>query len=1059
MIPAMQLFKNTKLVGLLVISGVLFFGVVNQVSASTFAATLDVPGGGVVVGFPVELQWYVEGGPATCTIDQGVSESFAVTTNPQSGSFIVNPPESMEPFTITCTRGVDVISDSLVIIPDPIVTLEPNASTTLTADFGGLARADARWNSRFTNRCSDVTYVYDSNPNAENVAKSWQYNQVSDRNQTAGRFRVAIAESATFFITCENEAGGTAVTKSLRFTVEGPSELPDLEIRVDTPINETTTVSRDEVRRYGTARFKFEALGAHVCFDYQTYNLSEYPSTPTTPLPGFAREAEKVSRDVELRFGTSTVLTVRCNRPEIEIDGVTYPATSTTLVRTFILTEDTTSSPEVYGTANINTTPAEAELNIATARATFDANINASNVDYCELRAYRVSDGVKYTLSGWTREDSWDHRPNSDADQNLNVTYAFEVGTTTRLEATCINIFDRNFGTAVDAANSSVTTSAIVTVTEPTEGVSSPRAWLYGGPSLHLTADDIWDQQTNVSNMVKENVGVGLHRQHIQVGFDWDSNDIMIDTQGEITFEFSHPYGSGESSEYNIHMRHCDESDGEAVYTFSTEGSGLVGTYTSDKSYPGQGNNCGSNAEAVELMVEGVSLTDGDEITISCVASQGNLGVKAGEPCRFSDLYFGTGSGGQVVSKQEDINEPVNNMMWMSEGANRCSDLVFETSEGATGTWSNSTRPYGLTSHSAVAAETTYTINCERAVDGVAVDEQIEVVLSETAELPLAEETVSDVATYDVGECFDVTTDPPTLLTEGLVPFEHVAAPAGLHAISETDFVVQFTQCVPLVDLSVTPVFRNSDLSNDSITNNIDMADNVNGTYNLVVTPFIQNLAEVDLPANAMIQYEIILTGDDILPESRTGIFNDSLVRQTPEADVRLTDELFNGVTFGTYNVEVRFNDNPDPDYPDYPDSNFNNNVYSEAIILEVPEPHMTITMADGRVVMNNGQPDLQPPLVRAGHTTNLTWTVDVNYPMDCTLGGPGIGVQNLLLNNVGSNGTAPSSATISTPVTLQNTSEYTLSCTEPTPTATSPTGTSFIRLGVIEVVPDFQET
>jgi len=1030
-----------------------------SVSASEFTATLDGESG-VVLGEPMTLDWYVTGGPATCTINNEVG-TFEVTTDPQGGSVEAIPPNSGEPFQINCSRGgpgdSEIASDTLVVIPNPVITFTSDDETELVNRLDGSQHSNIEWNTQYATECSAITYTVESDPGTVNDL-NWRHYwgiEEDDHNRylTQGGFHAFLSETTTYFITCYNTIHGTENTESITITITDPPPPEPPVINVIQPVGNPTDVDIIEARRYGEFTYEFEAENVTDCYDYKAYNVHEYPAVEKEIPVGYDFWSGLHYRNMDLRIATSTVLTVTCGRPDVTIGGVVYPATSTTLVKTFNLVGDIDidlGDGSTVGSTTVIATPSSAEVHPTTGEATIQARVLAENVDYCNFYAYRESDGVQYSLPNWSKSRTWE-RVRTDANQDLQQTYLPSIGENTVLRSRCVNVYDFYFGTPEEQAQAVVEATTLVTVTAPADLTTSPKVWLYSGPSIHFTADDIWDLQSDSNNVTKDRVN---YKDHIGVDLEWRWEDAwFVDEsteEGSISFIFDHPHGDGQSSIYNIHMRHCDESDGESVYAFSTDRSGQIGTHTSDTTYPGHNGSCDSSNEEVSMVVEGVLLTDGDEVTISCVASSNDPASRQAEFCQFSDVYFGTGSGDRVVTVPEDIDAPENQLIWMSEGATRCYSMEAETDSGTEYTWSNSSSNFGSVTDAPLEAITEYSIACDRSIDDAEVTETTEVVLSEDPNIPLeAEEVASDEVVYEVGACWDIAPEPDVLLSSA--PENYVVAPEDLHLAPGT-FVLRSNQCVPLVDLSVSPVYRGTNAAADSIVDIADGVDNVNGTYDLSIVPYVQNLSDVDLPENANITYRVTLNGNGV-NETNSGVYNTRLPANTVPDTYELTNQQYDGVSFGTYQAEIRFNLGGAPNYPD---SNFTNNRYPEVgldtVVLPVPEPHISLYASESVAVIDNALAAVDTPLIRSGETFDVTWAVNVNYAMNCTLTGPGIGIQNLTLDTVGSNAFGVNPSSDSVEVSLTNTSEFQINCTEPT------TGESFTETGTIEVVPNFQE-
>ena len=1050
---------------------------VPSVHANTpFTAALDVAGGTVVSGQPITLNWFVTGGPATCEINNNVG-TFEVTSSSEGGSISgITLPDNGGDFEITCTKGsadgsgTDTATDGVTVIPNPVVTFVPRfGTTTLVRGISGVASVDMYWRSEYATECSGVSYVDDLNttPVFLHINRYGISNDTRDRYKPDGRFVQSVSASKTYSITCTNSVTGAQTTAEITMTVLDPPPLPPVQIDVIRPEANPAQVQPHPVREYASVRYEFRSRNTSWCRNYQAYNLHEYPTVTTDNPVGYSANSRYTNRNIELRLATSTILSVECGRDELTFNGVTYPATSTTEVRTFIVNQGTSTAAVAttsnqYATATVVASPNPVTRTVY-GYEYIDARVTAANADFCRFIAYDADTNSSYWLEGWSTK-SW-QTIWTDGNQNLDIVYTPALERDTVLEVVCTNIYDFYFGDVDEQANAVFTASTTVIVDDPVGGVQDPRVWLYSGPSLHLTATDIWDMRTAETNLEKQYLSGSLKRDFLRPDVYTFSSGNLIHGSTSVSFPFEHQHGVGETDVYNIHMRICDESDGAAVFSIYTDRSGLVGTHVADEAPASGSTFCGTSTEEVELVAEGVVIGGGDTITIQCEPHQLVPGSGNVDTCLFSDVYFGTGSDNITQTIPEDPDNPINQLIWMSEGATECSDMVATTAAtvtdpvtGATTTstttytWAFTSSYYGALENAPVNNVTNYSINCERPSDNVSDSAEVTVVSGvDPADVIEPQQTATSSTPLNFTDCWAVdpsNTDTPVgYRSETPVPTGYVQAPAGFNSISDIFTGIEF-ECIPYVDLSVAPVYPGTNISTDSVVNIGDGVDNVNGTFDLSIIPFVQNLSAVDLPANAQITYNVNLQGG-VLNQSENGFYNALLPANTPLNTYQLTNMSVPSAQFGTYTMSVRFNLDGSPNYPD---SNLVNNTFSAPVTLPVPTPHMRLELDDGRSVIDNSTTATSTVLVRAGESVNLVWSVNVNYLLDCTLTGPTIGTQNLVLGNVGSNiaGTNPSTASV--PVTLQSTSEFELACIEPT------TSTPFRYTGLIEVTPDFQE-
>lgn len=139
---------------------------------------------------------------------------------------------------------------------------------------------------------------------------------------------------------------------------------------------------------------------------------------------------------------------------------------------------------------------------------------------------------------------------------------------------------------------------------------------------------------------------------------------------------------------------------------------------------------------------------------------------------------------------------------------------------------------------------------------------------------------------------------------------------------------------------------------------------------------------------------------------------------------------VFGGVPFGTHLLRVRINQDPLTLFEGNTAEVVNNNTAFYEFFVPPPEIPMVLSTAR--------------QAIRRGQVANLDWTVESGYPVSCAVYGPGINEEFSLTPTPGFP-ISVSNTAVSAP--LNNTTEFTLTCTEPL------TNTIFIERQRLEIV------
>lgn len=991
--------------------GMLVFAAPTHATApSDFVFTINGGESATIInGQDVTLGWYVNvEGVTNCTINNGVG-SIDVSSLPASGSMVVTPPEDTSTnYAMNCDGAVSTVT--VDITPVVTMTLSQGDTRTNSALTQNLSRTDVAWSSQFATRCGNMWYETQSG--ATYTAN--HSNEYRNKNQPAGwlRFRgwphPNIDETTTFFIKCYNDENGSFAIGQVTLTVIDPPPPPLPVVNIWTPDSDAT-VQRDDLSGYATADVRFNSTGVTWC-TYQAYYQDGI--TPYENLPrGFGQWGGHTGASFrDVKIATTTVFEVTCSRSSVDYASTTYPATSTSdRIRIGVATgtemTERTELPPV--TALINGFPNPAEKHPITNSALIQASTSVREADYCYRYAYEWdgdSYDDQYRLGGWTKDKSWD-RASGNADENQ----VFYLDRSTRLEVYCLREYDIDFGNASETENGTERVSLVIEVEPPSEVLPPPIAYMYGEAVVY-DAQDIWDDQTSVNGFIRTS-------DRLETAPEVASNTI--------TFAFDHPRDSSDT--YNIHFEHCDENDGVNYFRFYHEGS-IIGSWTTDRTQV-QTNDCDNDSDFVATIAKGITVAEGDEITVECDSDYG-------ERCRFHHLFFGVGSGdgdslAPPVSSSTGLVET--KLMWMSDYATWCDstpdDNMAITDGGNIYQWYYGNSIWGTMDRS-ISTSTTFYMECYRYDPDFSIprDESgVRIALPNSISLTSS----TSVAT---GDCID----PDTL--------QPIDTPEGYQANPDTGL------CEPAVDLgAVSPAV--------SVVSAV--TDNVAGTYdNVEALVAIHNFGPGALSAGSEISYMANMTFAPVygLPvlDTSVGYFNDPISAPADSSSPTISPTLsriFDNVPFGNHQVCTRVNLDGAPNYPESNPDPSNNTVCGN-VSLPVPPPPMVFTAT--------------PEVLRRGESAELYFEIDVTYQMSCTVRGAG-GIDETFdtlvgpataaaagANNMASLGNliaqAPLNSGSITTDPLESTSKFIFQCTEPI------TNTTFTEEVTVEVLPTTQE-
>jgi len=1061
-------------------------------------------------GQPVDFQATIMNGPANCTVTGSAdSDSFSVPAGNHTATVSITAPlEGTDSVTMSCSfpeangGAGSTITDQVLVIPNPVVRLETqNGTTEINNETDGSVTVRIEWEADFADSCSLISWVESGSEDSGTYAY-WRHRGEYRIDHTAletnGWSDFTLYETTELSITCSNSVEGAETTERFVMNVNPPADLPDPTIILvkpsENPFNQELA---NEFSGIVKAEIDWTTQNAEDCWDPKAYNLHEYPVLERDQIGWTSLDLRAGTSRVDLYISTSTVFTFTC--------GLADGSQTVDQVVTYMVTPNSGDVPPPVGdplfytggfrTTNISVTPNPVDRDIS-GFGIVEANITASGADYCNYFAYETVDGITkgdaYNLSNWSLPNWWNRDYANPGSLSIDRTATLQISESTILESRCVFIADAWYGDTPEQIESGTfVTETYVEVIPPADSGVDPDVWVYSGPSVHrhvfgsdYSSEEyidagIWRDSRTVRNNIHVRSNGNPERPYWTNYMARPSifmpDGVLAESPGSLTFTFDN-VEEGTSRFYNIHVRHCDESDGAANWRILTSRDGEVGTYVSDKIPEGASTfqSCTAANTFPALMASNVELADGDTVTVECTPHQYDEGSGAAERCFFSDVYFGTGSGDEI-EYVIPIDEPLeNHVMWMSDGATRCDDHTREYESGFGTDWSDSTSRFGAVSRPVLQATTTYSVTCYRDVDGVSQTEETTVIVKRpAADAPAEPLVITDVVGYETGQCWEkiplgsdtVDGTPDGWQWAAIAPAGHVRAESGLETSSGA--VERADQCIPLVDLALE---NTQFIYGDSDPPDIDPADgvdNVNGRYSLTVRPFLQNTANYALPANSNLYYNLALDqSGTLIEETTTPIdYAGSLPANSTPGTESITDwTLPTQVSFGAYDLFVGINHTVvNPSHPaQYPEGTiqpdgtitggYADNEDSFPLTLPPPEPPIVVTMPNGdSLIDNTAGVAPPPPLVRAGTSVELDWEVNVNYDVTCTVTGPGFSeVLTIAPGGTNPGGLSPAQGTLPE-VVLQSTAQLLFSCTADA----APTEPPFEYIATIQVTPN----
>lgn len=1000
------IFNLGTLIKTFVLGGIIL-GVLFLAAPNAYAATVEltVNGGSsaaVTNGQSVLLEWYIDGAVSSCVINNGVGP-ISTSVLPATGSLSVIPPDgATTDYSLTCSGGSSVVTVAI----NPEVTITVLNPTEELDRITGEAQLAVEWTSRYATQCSPVWLEYSSNPGVQ----LWTVDTSSNNDiyETAGNVffeegnsQPAITEDATFYIECENVVTGTRTTVSAGVTVTNPVPLPAPTVDIFSRMpGGATVIERDSITALAEVSLGYDSDYIDEC-SFEAYYLD---GTPYVDLPEDF-DAYGLTTDEPagifwwIGIYESTRFEITCTQFAYSLGGTNYPEVSVTddiiIQVNPPLPLDRTGLPQVTVTATALENPVD-----------MIPGINQGQV------AVRVvsenAEGCRYSAWGtWgSSADGWWGQNNSGDKDEVVVVNLYGPGTTT-LYATCERTFDTtNFSPGDPEYDAAIASTELAVVVIDT-GLSreNPTARIYGN-AAYFDLDYIWSNSTAGSGF-GYNAGGGTIDPSLRGPNGGGGSNFTVNSS--ITFPFTSPDQVTDS--YDLQVKYCDENDGFNDYTLTTEG-GQSFSWRSDSVYQPEGWCSGDSSEITRLLGTGVTLTDGELITITCNNTADPI---KNEQCTVMGLAVGQGDGGSLEYELDSVTGFASvPLYWASEQTEDCYDPIATTQGGTTYEYSFDT-PKDLFLTADISTTTTFSISCDRST-GETDTSSIQI------QIPSGE-VVTATTSIDSFECYD-----PALPGVRDTEVWEWANP------NNSNF------CEPAVDLNVLP---------PSISFADAIADNIAGLYDsLEALIVIENLGpgpllsgnEIEFLARLQIDFVIstLFSMAGTLDSDSTPGFVSGLAQPPEGGDPTVSPVLtrtYNGVPFGEHQLCARVNlDGTDGLIFTEWNADVTNNLVCTNVVLPVPPPPMTLSASRD--------------IIRLGQTVDITWEAHTSYPLNCVAIGPG-GINNSF--DASSNSPNPASF-IQTTNPLTSTSKFRLTCTEPI------TNTVFTEELTVEVVPESEE-
>lgn len=1030
----MQKITLTKNLGVLLFTLItallIAFPSLGQAGHVADTAVLTVDQASVVNGQPVLLQWFLDGHVSSCTIsdNNGVIIDIGSPTLPHTNSQSVTPPANTSTtYTLSCNGA----SGSVSVAVKPTINFTSDQGTTLTYDpyVGRVTPLTLRWNANFATGCSDVWFETNSNPGVRNYLIHGNVN----RNTANGRVNVdngnnpPIVEDGTFYIDCNNTTVGTTNQASIPYTVIDPPPPGALNVGLwssNPGTHPNYTASRDPLIGWSRATVLFNSSNAQTC-SYSLRKMSDGSamSLPPGSVTGNVPSNSRTSGTFYVQFGEDMFVDVTCDRPDVTIGGVFYPGDTFTRTIDFTILADGLGDRSSVAPVTVTLTAdiTNPVLNPLTGKARVILSFSPRNAEYCDTRAERISDGSAIGVQGWGG------RFNGNSDFSRAVFPSED----TRFIMECERPYDLLYGTPAVQALAYATDDEFVYPVAPTQGVQSLSTHMFAVPH-RMTPSMMYS--TAISNS-------GTQPYVVDSVFLQGPPNVSGPYTTDIVFPFDHPTDGTDT--YDVITVYCDEADGINTFTLTFPNTGETDTWTSDSPFSLGNDYCNQAEERVHVM-SNITLSEGDPINIHCVNNEpGQL-----ERCRIRSMFFvrpgSDGMGYTTPAIDPMVGYESVSLLWYADNATRCYNQNAQPVYASSYSYSPDTDIVHFEEQEDLATTTEYFITCDRP----SIDSQVQtssVIITVPGSGP-----VTSVGGVDAGDCRDQAggggTGPHDLLGPNTTGGDTDVRSAELGERADPGT----TLCIASIDLAAdTPAQSGSPLADNN---------GVSGLWNgLTMALGLLNLGDGEVFANTNLAYKAELDVTNPALQGLFGVtnvnsavnyFNGTIATPATNHDIpsaRLTSQTvtagLNGVPFGTHQWCARFNLDGSPNYPENEDwlglnpYQYLNNQNCANIYLPVPQPPMSLT-ADRT-------------LIRKNDTITLTYSAHTDYPMSCTIQGPG-GV-NI---NFNANDNAPSATggTITT-APLTSTSRFVLTCTE------AITGESFTIEEIVEVTPDFEET
>jgi hypothetical protein len=570
-----------------------------------------------------------------------------------------------------------------------------------------------------------------------------------------------------------------------------------------------------------------------------------------------------------------------------------------------------------------------------------------------------------------------------------NLTLTFS--TTTRLVLSCIRDYD----------NSWETRNATVTVTR-VDGDA------YFEPTLRLSG--YWhtieaEDFANFDNFEVGNSAVYSNGQALRP--DDDDSLSRADT----------PF-TGQAGTYDIYVQYCDERNSEAIMALTVDGQGFD-SWRSDREVTRQ--DCNASTLQTKRVATGVNINPGDSIELECETVRG-AGVSNARPCRIDFVRF-VDTAYEVMVPVDPVTGLVSQqIVWQGENVTRCDIREATTISGVTYQFSSNNTTAWTESLNNISTTTTFRVVCQRSGDSEEAEGQFTVVPVAPQQVTALEQT----AEVFVGDCIDSN---QIIQNSGGGTVKPI--PPGF-AADENGICISNP-----ADLYI------SNFGNSSMTTWVPNPDS--GAYdNVELRAIFGNLGPGGFLSSVPYRFDIQLNAsdeDNFTPTPGLTWIEDYPTPPTPPSymepgAVSSFLRVVSDLPFGSHLVRVRVN--LDPDWVIYEGGTsevYENNTVYYPLFVPAPPIEMPLTASQAAV--------------RRGQSVTISWSVSSGYPIECVLLGADL---NEVISVSPADGEVVTIADSRSTASLNNTTEFTLTCTEPT------TNTVFVTTERVEVVPEVRE-